>query len=258
VKLWWNGELKIAFHFHPPFAVLRDEWAHRPQVELRQGWNAVLLKVGVLSTASGAAGFLFRMADEEGNTLRDIVYARDQVLLPPAPPRRVRLTVDAPPGTEGKPLSLDIPENEIPERAIVFAPRTTPFTLASWTDSTLANYSGSALYETSFDLAELPPGEHLVLDLGNVGLAAEVWVNDQKAGERAWRPFEIDFTPHAHRGPNRLCIRVANSNAGWMAQGDPFYQQGSWGVNFASEHDRLRTLRPNGLEGPVRILAVKP
>ena len=151
--------------------------------------------------------------------------------------RRVHLTVDAPPGTEGRPFSLDIPEDEIPERAIVFAPRTTPFTLASWTDSTLANYSGSALYETSFELPELPAGERLVLDLGEVGLAAEVWVNDQKAGERGWRPYEIDITAQARRGPNHLRVRVANSNAGWMAQGPPIYQRGDWGIHFASEQD---------------------
>jgi len=254
VKLWWNSELKFVFHFHPPFTLLRDAWAHRPPVELRQGWSSVLLKIGVELNASGATGFLFRMADEEGNTLRDVVYTRDRVLAAHAP-KRVYLTVDAPPGTEGKPLRLDITEDAIPERPIAFAPRTTPFTLASWTDSALANYSGSALYETGFDLAKLPAGERLVLDLGKVGLAAEVWVNDQKAGERAWQPFEIDFTPHARRGANRLRIRVANSNAGWMAQGDPIYERGAWGVNFASERDRLRTLRPNGLEGLVCILA---
>jgi len=255
VKLWLNGELKFVFHSHPPFIVLRDAWAHRLPVEFRQGWNSVLLKIG--PSRAGATGFLFRIADEEGNTLRDIVYARDRVL-PPHTPRRVRLAVDVPPGTEGKPLSLDITEDEIPERAIVFAPRTTPFTLASWADSALANYSGSALYETSFDLAEVPAGERLVLDLGEVGLAAEVWVNNQKAGERGWRPFEIDITPQSRRGLNRLRVRVANSNAGWMAQGPPIYERGAWGVHFASERDRLRTLHPNGLEGPVRILAVKP
>ena len=255
VKLWWNGELKLVSHSHPPFIVLRDPWSHRPPVELRQGWNSVLLKIG--PSINGATGFLFRIADEEGNTLRDIVYTRDPVL-PPHAPRRVHLTVDAPPGTEGKPISLDIAEDEIPERAIVFAPRTTPFTLASWTDSALANYSGSARYETSFDLPQLPTRERLVLDLGEVGLAAEVWVNDQKAGERGWRPFEIDITPQVRRGLNRLRVRVANSNAGWMAQGDPIYERGAWGVKFASERDRLRTLHPNGLEGPVRVLAVKP
>lgn len=255
VKLWWNGELRLESHSHPPFVNLRDPWSHRPPVDIRQGWNSVLLKIG--PSFAGATGFLFRVTDGKGGSLRDIVYSRDRVLRPPVP-RRVHLIVDAPPGTAGPPLSLDVDENEIPEQAVVFAPRPTPFTLASWTDSPLAHYSGSALYETSFDLDRLPAGERLLLDLGAVGLAAEVWVNGQKAGERAWRPFEVEITPWVRRGSNLLRVRVANSNAGWMAQGDPIYERGAWGVHFASERDRLRTLRPNGLEGPVRILAVEP
>jgi hypothetical protein len=42
-----------------------------------------------------------------------------------------------------------------------------------------------------------------------------------------------------------------------MAQGDPIYERGAWGVKFQSERDRLRTLDPNRPEGPVRILAEK-
>ncbi len=57
------------------------------------------------------------------------------------------------------------------------------------------------------------------------------------------------------RGVNTLRIRIANSDAGWMSQGDPIYERGSWGVRFTSERDRLKTLRPNGLEGPVRLLS---
>ncbi len=255
IKLWWNGELKLTSHTHPPFVNLRDPWSHRPAIEIRPGWNSLLLKVG--PSSAGATGFLFRMSDGEGNTLRDIVYCRDRTV-PSKSARRVHLIVDAPPGTEGHALRLDVGEDAIPERPVTFQPRTASFTLASWTDSALANYSGTAIYETSFELREIPAGERLLLDLGAVGLAAEVWLNGKKAGERAWRPYELDITPYARAGRNQLRVRVANSNAGWMAQGDPIYERGAWGVKFASERDRLGTLHPNGLEGPVRVLAVKP
>jgi len=254
VRLWWNGKIELSSHLHPPFVNLRDPWSHRQPVEIRQGWNSALLKIG--PSSAGATGFLFRITDEKDNTLRDIVFARDRAL-PPGTSQRVHLTMDAPPGTRGQKLSLEMAEDAIPERPIVFMPRTTPFTLASWTDSALANYSGTAIYETSFKLEAPIAGERLILDLGQVGLAAEVWVNGRKAGERAWRPFEIDITKQARPGSNSLRIRVANSNAGWMAQGPPIYERGGWGVKFASERDRLQTLHPNGLEGPVRILAVK-
>jgi hypothetical protein len=254
VKLWWNGKLEFTAHTHPPFVNVRDAWAHRPPIEIRQGWNTLLLKIGPAS--GGSTGFLFRATDEQGNTLRDLVYSRNQVL-EPRTPRRVHMRLDAPPGTAGPSISEDLAEDALPERAISFAPRTTTITLASWTDSTLANYSGSALYEKTFVLGKVAAGERLVLDLGAVGLAAEVWVNGQKAGECAWRPYELDITKYARQGSNRLRIRVANSNAGWMAQGDAIYRYGHWGVKFHSERERLATLHPNGLEGPVRILAVR-
>ncbi|MCE5311482.1 MAG: hypothetical protein LLG20_27925, partial [Acidobacteriales bacterium] len=255
VMLWWNGKLEFTAIDRPPFVNVRDAWAHRPPIEIRQGWNTLLLKIAPAS--AGATGFMFRATDDQGNTLRDLVYSRDQVLAPRGP-RRVHLSVDAPPGTAGPSLSEDIAEDAIPERAISFAPRTSTVTLASWTDSTLAHYSGTAIYETTFALSEIPSGERLVLDLGAVGLAAEVWINDQKVGECAWRPYELDITEFARRGTNRLRVRVANSNAGWMSQGGAIYPYGNWGVKFRTERERLATLHPNGLEGPVRILAVRP
>ena len=56
---------------------------------------------------------------------------------------------------------MEMDWNEIPERPVAFPTRTTPFELASWTDSTLVNYSGSALYETEFDLPGTAAGKRL-------------------------------------------------------------------------------------------------
>ena len=145
-------------------------------------------------------------------------------------------------------------EREIPERPYVFPPQTTATKLFCWTDTPLAHYSGTALYETTFTLEAVPPGKRIYLDLGRVGLAAEVWINDQPAGSRAWSPYELDITGRVKSGANQLRIRIANSDAGWMSQGDPIYEHGAWGIKFATERDRLQTLRPNGLEGPVRLL----
>jgi hypothetical protein len=251
VKLWWNGKLALALHTHPPFVNLRDPWSQRPDIDIAAGWNQVLLKIG--PAKAGRTGFLFRITDGDGKTLRDLVYARDRVTPEPAP-RRVRLSVDAPPATRARTTVWDLDESEIPERPVEFSPETRPFTLRSWTDTPLAWYSGSALYETSFALPAVPKRRRVLIDLGEVGLAAEVWVNGQPVGSRAWRPFVFDLTRQVRPGRNRLRVRVANSSAGQMSQGDPIYERNAWGVKFASERDRLRTLRPNGLEGPVRIL----
>ncbi len=81
-----------------------------------------------------------------------------------------------------------------------------------------------------------------------------MWINGKPAGSRVWTPFEFDVTGLVKSGANQLRVRVANSDAGWMSQGDPIYERGAWGIKFASERDRLKTLHPNGLEGPVRLL----
>ena len=179
VKLWLNGTLEFEHHSHPPFVNLRDPWSHRPTLELKQGWNTLLLKIG--PAAAGATGFLFRLTDDAHNTLRDLVYAREPSL-PTATSRRVRLTADHPPGTTGQAISAEMDEREIPERPYIFHPQTTATQLFCWTDTPLKHYSGTAIYETTFTLEAVPTGKRVYLDLGRVGLAAEVWINDQPAG----------------------------------------------------------------------------
>ena len=156
VKLWLNGKLEFAHHSHPPFVNLRDPWSHRPALELKQGWNTLLLKIGPAS--AGATGFLFRLTDAANNTLRDLVYAKEPSL-PAASSRAVRLTAGHPPGTAGQAISPEMDEREIPERPYVFQPKTTTTELFCWTDTPLANYSGTALYETTFTLASCSAGQ---------------------------------------------------------------------------------------------------
>ena len=226
LAVWWNGELKLSIHRHPKWSLLRDAWAERRTIQVRQGWNQVLLKIGPSLMVPTA--FMFRIVDEAGATLRDLVYAKEEKL-----PLGARDSADQ------------------PEQPIALPTATVSFTLQSWTDSELAHYSGSAIYETEFDFQGT--GKRLWLDLGEVGVAAEVWLNGEKVGERAWRPFRFEITRQI-RTHNRLRIRVANSDAGWQSQGDTIYPQGSWGLRYKTERDRLQTLRPNGLEGPVRII----
>jgi len=287
LSAWWNGAQVFSRHRHTKWVLLRDCWAESIPVELKSGWNSVLLKIE--PSLEGATGFMFRMTDQRGATLRDLVYAKDRSQPNPASrPARLRLTVAVPPGATSlrvpafrepfglflneRPVSAgpgsrvrlggaqtcrwEVSANDVPEEPIRFGSGTVPFRLQCWTDSALAHFSGSALYQTDFVLPEAAPGKSLLLDLGEVGLAAEVWVNGKALGSRAWRPYRFDLSSVAHRGKNTLRIRVSNSNAGWLAQGNTLYAKGSWGLKFNTERDRLKEIHPNGLEGPVRILRV--
>jgi hypothetical protein len=74
LKVWLNGQQVFARLRHPFWYEMNDNWADRIPVELRGGWNEVLLKVGMgRGAASGYYGFTFRVADRDGKTLRGIV-----------------------------------------------------------------------------------------------------------------------------------------------------------------------------------------
>lgn len=74
VKVWLNHQQVFARLRHPFWYEMNDNWADQIPVELRAGWNEVLLKVGLgRGAASGYYGFTFRVADEQGKTLRGII-----------------------------------------------------------------------------------------------------------------------------------------------------------------------------------------
>jgi hypothetical protein len=116
----------------------------------------------------------------------------------------------------------------------------TLFRLQSWTDTALENFSGDGVYEADFTLPPAYLKYHVQLDCGEVGVAAEVWVNGQRAGVRVWKPYALDITRLVRAGKNHLRIVVTNSEGNKRAVG-------VWRSN-------LSRLRVNGLLGPVRIV----
>ncbi len=290
MKVWVNGEKVMEEHRHPKWLLMRDIWAERRPAKLRRGWNRILLKIEPSLMVPTA--FLFRLTAPDGNTLRDLVWARQPELPAPAQAKLARLRVDVPPSVsafamprfasnprvyaDGKQLRsarpgdwIPVPSGakrieflvdaaDAPDEPIRFRTRPSMQPLFRWTDTALAHYSGTAIYERDIQAPALQPGERLLLDLGEVGLAAEVWVNGKPAGQRAWRPFRFDVTGLVKPGTNRIRVRVANSDAGWQSQGDTVYPKGSWGLKYQTELDRVPTLVPNGLEGPVRLVILRP
>jgi hypothetical protein len=103
--------------------------------------------------------------------------------------------------------------------------------LDDWKDWGLKNFSGLLDYATIVSVNK--PEGRVVLDLGKVDSAAEVWVNDKPCGKRLWGPYEFDIGSALKQGENRIRIRVANLPC----------------ASYKIEH-------PAGLHGPVKILAV--
>ncbi|MCC6265090.1 MAG: hypothetical protein IT169_16065 [Bryobacterales bacterium] len=290
LKIWVNGEKVMEEHRHPKWLEMRDIWAERRPAKLRKGWNRVLLKIEPSLMVPTA--FLFRLTGADGDTLRDLAWARYPESPAAVNGQTLRLRVDVPPAASAfdmpvfsrpakvsvdgrirpaaapgawvalrpgaKSVEFVIDAADAPDRPIRFRTRPVTVSLFRWTNTALAHYSGRGMYEREISVPPLGGGERVMLDLGEVGLAAELWVNGKPAGQRAWRPYRFDITEWVNAGRNRIRIRVANSDAGWQSQGDTVYPKGSWGLKYQTERDRLPTLVPNGLEGPAQLTILRP
>ena len=103
--------------------------------------------------------------------------------------------------------------------------------LASWTVvPEMERFSGTLTYTTAVTLAAAPASAEL--DLGRVGVAADLFVNGHAAGFSMWAPYRLALDPALlHAGENTIAVRVTNSAAN--------YYEGA--------------LAPSGLIGPVTL-----
>ena len=82
-----------------------------------------------------------------------------------------------------------------------------------WKDYALPTYSGIGVYTQRVTLTERDIVGKMLLDLGRVLVAAEVFVNGKCAGVRLARPFTFDLTGFLKAGENTIEVRVANTIA---------------------------------------------
>jgi hypothetical protein len=74
-------------------------------------------------------------------------------------------------------------------------------------------FSGTLRFVTEFEMPGGYEGRAVFLDLGRVGDIAEVMVNDQPVGVRAWAPYIFEVGRVCRPGMNTLEVRVTNSMA---------------------------------------------
>lgn len=128
--------------------------------------------------------------------------------------------------------------------------------LGDWTATTGADFSGSALYSTTF---LRPEGAGTVfLDLGDVKYCCEAFLNGISLGVRVMAPYTYAVEPDMLLDTNKLDIRVSNTAANqfvakdkWLTEKYTLKQLGQYHpLSVYFEHDSLSS----GLFGPVRIL----
>jgi hypothetical protein len=133
--------------------------------------------------------------------------------------------------------------------------------VGDWNEQLGADFSGTAEYRAIFTYAGAAGQDHF-LDLGTTAAAAEVWLNGERLGARAWQPYRFRTGKALRSGQNDLRIQVTNTlanylvspavRADWAAKKGPGWP----GVYDARAHEFERQSTKSGLFGPVRLLAV--
>ena len=145
-------------------------------------------------------------------------------------------------------------------------------------DPALHHFSGTATYVTTLDLPAGAPaeGHRAWLDLGEVCIAAEVFVNGQPV-RTLWKPpFRVDVTDALRVGANTLELRVTNlwtnrligdaalpdesgytfgpqeTMPSWFSRNEPPPGPRRTFTTY-DFHRTARELQPSGLIGPVRL-----
>ena len=107
-----------------------------------------------------------------------------------------------------------------------------------WADFALPTYAGIGVYQQTLHLTEEEASRPTELDLGDVLVAAELFVNGQSVGVRLARPFRFAISDHLRAGDNLLEVRVANTLA-------PHYLETNESANLGPTD--------SGLLGPVTL-----
>lgn len=95
-----------------------------------------------------------------------------------------------------------------PEKPVIFNQ------LISWpdhTDERIKNFSGSALYKSSFNLEKMYSDETIYLNTGSINGMAKIKLNGQDVGSVWTAPWRVDISKSIRKGNNVVEIEVVNT-----------------------------------------------
>ncbi len=146
---------------------------------------------------------------------------------------------------------VDFMNKEIgPKSPVIFE------SLIDWSSSDnekIKYYSGTAKYETSFELGSIPDGGELFINLGKVEVMARVKINDKDLGGVWMSPYRINATGYLMTGVNKIEIEVVNLWRNQLIKDKklPIEERYTWHLVDDIRPDE--TLHSSGLLGPVTI-----
>ncbi|MBQ7596223.1 MAG: beta galactosidase jelly roll domain-containing protein, partial [Clostridia bacterium] len=134
-----------------------------------------------------------------------------------------------------------------------------PVRLGDWSYLIGEAYSGSCVYKTEFTLTDENTGKEVMLDLGDVHFAAEVYLNGKNLGAALMPPYRVRIPAGILNKENELKIVVTNTSANWYTSTDYFDK---WNISelspyFEDEKALAKKSVSGGLYGPVKLLLFK-
>lgn len=132
--------------------------------------------------------------------------------------------------------------------------------LSDWSlnsNDMIKNYSGTAVYQTSFKAGQMNKGEKIYIDFGMVSVMGKVKLNGVDLGSVWTAPYRVDVSSVIKNGENKLEVEVVNTWVNRMI-GDsklPVDQRKTWSnVNTFTPESQYQQ---SGLIGPVTLQSVK-
>jgi len=131
---------------------------------------------------------------------------------------------------------------------LMYPPEGVPLRMhtGSWTRQGLPGFSGIGRYSQDIEIPDEWADKMVTLDLGEVRIAAQVYIDGSSVGERVWSPFTFaigQITPGRHH----LVVEVANTLANYISVRHAGSKQ-QW-AHFSPEQ------LDSGLLGPVTLSA---
>jgi hypothetical protein len=163
--------------------------------------------------------------------------------------------------TTGRLLTVEIEAAEFSNG--ILAPlalftRPTTVGLQPWANLGYGWYSGTGIYERSFELTAEQATSEVTLDLGDVRHHAEVFVNNRRVDVRLWPPYRFDLSGFVQTGSNSLRVRVSNLYANEMRwKRDETKMGNAWHRYWHEDNIEAESL-VSGLLGPVQLRVSQP
>jgi hypothetical protein len=131
--------------------------------------------------------------------------------------------------------------------------------LTDWSKSlndSVKYYSGSAHYNTTFEIKKFDKDANYIIDLGVAKSIAKVVVNGKEMGGVWTPPYKVDITKALKKGNNTLLIKVVNT---WVNRliGDAKLPKDKRATSVNYGPGPTRPLQSSGLLGPVQIDVIK-